>query len=60
MKVLEAAMKATQMPQLGSLGQTAMKAEFPTSNPLRLKFKRGNSEVLCDPRKKLHVHQCSL
>jgi hypothetical protein len=30
MKVLEAAMKATQMPQLGGLGQTAMKAESPT------------------------------
>ncbi|PNX97548.1 hypothetical protein L195_g020779 [Trifolium pratense] len=30
MKVLEAAMKATQMPQLGRWGRTAMKAEFPT------------------------------
>ncbi|GAU34401.1 hypothetical protein TSUD_217410 [Trifolium subterraneum] len=30
MKVLEAAMKASQMPQLGGWGRTTMKAEFPT------------------------------
>jgi hypothetical protein len=30
MKVLEAAMKATQMPQLGGWGWTTIKAEFPT------------------------------
>ncbi|CAJ2677945.1 unnamed protein product [Trifolium pratense] len=35
MKVLEAAMKATQMPQLGGWGRTAMKAEYPT-HPLTL------------------------
>jgi hypothetical protein len=30
MKVLEDIMKATQMPQLGGWGRTAMKIEFPT------------------------------